>query len=127
MLTHDRLRSRRANLLDQRTLAAELRFGMNLDQTVGTHEIDLAALTEAEVVDQLRQLFHAQPEPGNAHDFAGLFNLEVDEQRQFSGRSVIVDIESAWLVAIEEGIEPSVFGIGAAESPVQAFFSEIVV
>ena len=75
---------------------------MNLDQTVGTHEIDLAALTEAEVVNQLRQLFHAQAQPGNAHDFAGLLDFKVDEQRQFSGGRVVVDIEGARLVAVEE-------------------------
>ena len=108
MLAHDGLRCRGANLLGQGAFAAELRLGVNLDQTVGTHEIDLAALTEVEVVDQLRQLFHAQAKPGNAHDFTGLLDLEVDEQRQFSGRGVIVDIEGARLVAVEERVEPGV-------------------
>ncbi len=117
------MRRRGADLFDQRAFAAELRLGMNLDQTVGTHEIDLAALTEVEIVDQLRQLFHAQPEASDAHDFAGLLDLEVDEQRQFAGGGVIVDIEGARLVAVEESIEPGVLWIGATEGPVQAFFS----
>ena len=100
---------------------------MNLDQTVGTHEIDLAALTETEVVDQLRQLFHAQAQARRRPRLSGLLDLEVDEQRQFSGRRVVVDIEGARLVAVEERVEPGVFRIGTTEGPVQAFFVEVMI
>ncbi|MNI49075.1 hypothetical protein D3C73_1036720 [compost metagenome] len=77
-------------------------------------------------MNQLRQLFHAQAKPGNAHDFAGLLDLEVDEQRQFSGGRVDVDIEGARLVAVEERVEPGVFGIGTTEGAVQAFFGNVM-
>lgn len=120
-MTHDRLRRRRTDLLREGALAAELRLGMDLDQTVGTHEIDLAAFAKAEVVDQLRQLFHAQAQPGDTDHFAGLLDLQVDEQRQFSSGAIVVDVQGARLVAVEEGIEPGIGWFGPAERAIQAF------
>ncbi len=101
--------------------------GSDLDQTVGTHEIDLAALAKAEVVDQLRQLFHAQAQPGDTDHFAGLLDLQVDEQRQFSGGAIVVDVQGARLVAVEEGIEPGISRFGPAEGAVQTFFGDVVI
>lgn len=72
---------------------------MYLDLSIGTHKIDLAALSEGEIVNQLGQLFHAQPKPGDTHDFTGLFDLDVNEQRQLSRGRVVVNVEGARLAA----------------------------
>ncbi|MND83973.1 hypothetical protein D3C80_758510 [compost metagenome] len=122
-----RLCRRFANLLGELTLAAELLLWVNLNEPVITNEENPSSLTKAEVVNQRRQLGHAQAEPGNAHQLPGFFHSVIDKQRQFSSTAIGIDVEQARIAAVDKAVEPLVCRVAATQGAVQAFFVVIVV
>ncbi|MNF50480.1 hypothetical protein D3C84_317770 [compost metagenome] len=115
-----------SDLLGQLSLATERGVRVYLDQAVRAHQEYTATLTEAEVVYQLRQLAHAQAQPGDADGSTGLFHAQVDEQRQFSTARIGIDIQGTRLAAVEKMIEPGVRRVAAAQGPVQPLLIVIV-
>ncbi|MCY1420504.1 hypothetical protein D9M71_361260 [compost metagenome] len=123
----DSLGGRLTDLLGKLGFATQLLLRMNLDQAIAAHQKHPAALTETEVVDQFRQFGHAQAEPGNADQFSGLFHPVVDEQCQFTGTAIGVDVEQARIAAVDEAKEPFVGRIAAAQRTIKAFLVVVMV
>ncbi len=95
---------------------------MHLDQAIVTHQKHLAVLAKAEVVDQFRQLGHAQAHARHADQLAVLFHAVIDEQGQLTRGAIDVDIDQALGAAIDIAVKPLVLGVATAEGAVKAIF-----
>ncbi|MNJ69244.1 hypothetical protein D3C77_655710 [compost metagenome] len=98
-----------------------------MNQAITAHQKHPSTLTEAEVVDQLRQLGHAQAKPGDPHQLTGLLHPIVDKKRQLTGAAIGIDVEQARVAAVDETVKPFVRRVASAQGSVQAFFVVVVI
>ncbi|MNZ35897.1 hypothetical protein D3C78_533040 [compost metagenome] len=123
----DHLGSLATDLLGELLLTAERRLRMHLDQTVAAHQHHPPTFAEAEVVDQFGEFGHTQAKPGDTHQLPGFLHPIVDEQCQFAGAAVGVDVQQARVATVDKAEKPLVRRVAAAEGAVQAFLVVIVV